>query len=467
MKRGDRRAAAATRAFVEPTSVTVVSSAPRRASRRPAPASCGDRRRDDDEVRAGDRVLERPGGRVDGAPLARRHSRAAGSASKPTIVSAPAARAASPMEAPIRPVPMIARRMPPLYGGWSYHHFEDGRRQASAPGRPGIPSEQMKRLALQTTHLLLDFPLGIFWFVVIVTGISTGLGLLITLIGLPILTVTFLLVRAGAELEIRRTEAFLGIEVRRPPKTPPVQGWLAKLLAPFRDPASWKALLYHGLVLPVRGVFDFVIVVTLVTTSGAAAALPFYFWALPHHGIQINDHSYWNDPWQIALITLAGLVLGYVTVWVIRGLAWVDVQFVRGLLGASRTASLERRVDAAMDASDSERKRIERDLHDGAQQRLVALGMDLGLRRRSSTATRRRPRRCSTDAHEEAKEALAELRDLVRGIHPAVLTDRGLDAALSALAARAPVPVRRRRRVARAPAAVRRGCRLLRRRARR
>ncbi len=258
---------------------------------------------------------------------------------------------------------------------------------------------------------------------------------------MPILTATFLLVRAGAELEIRRTEAFLGIEVRRPPKTPPVQGWLAKLLAPFRDPASWKALLYHGFVLPLRGIFSFVIVVTLVATAGAAAALPFYFWALPHHGVQVNDHSYWNDPWQIAVMTLAGLVLGYVTIWVIRGLAWVDVQFVRGLLGASRTASLERRVDAAMDASDSERKRIERDLHDGAQQRLVTLGMDLGLALEKLDSEPAEAKALLTDAHTGVKEALAELRNLARGIHPAILTDRGLDAALSALAARAPIPV--------------------------
>jgi signal transduction histidine kinase len=299
----------------------------------------------------------------------------------------------------------------------------------------------MKRLALQTTHLLVDFPVGIFWFVVIVTGLATGLGMLITLVGLPILTATFLLARGGAELERRRAELFLGIEIKRPERPAPVEGWLAKLLAPFRDAANWKELLHVGLVQPVRGVFNFCIVVTLVATAGAAATLPFYFWALPHHGLQVNDHDYWNAPWQIAALTLGGLVLGYITVWVIRGLALVDAIFDRGLLGASRRAALERRVDAAVDASDTERKRIERDLHDGAQQRLVTLGMDLGLALEKLDTEPDAAKALLADAHTGVKEALAELRNLARGIHPAILTDRGLDAALSALAARLPLPV--------------------------
>ena len=123
---------------------------------------------------------------------------------------------------------------------------------------------------------------------------------------------------------------------------------------------------------------------------------------------------------------------------------------IRGLLGPSGTAALQQRVEqlsesreASVDAAEAERRRIERDLHDGAQQRLVALAMDLGL-------AKERLERGEDDAatvalvghaHDEAKRAITELRELVRGIHPAVLADRGLDAALSALAARCPVPV--------------------------
>jgi signal transduction histidine kinase len=98
------------------------------------------------------------------------------------------------------------------------------------------------------------------------------------------------------------------------------------------------------------------------------------------------------------------------------------------------------RTDAVV-AADDDRRRIERDLHDGAQQRLVALGVELGAARRRATDDPQSAVAALDMAHTEVKETLAELRDLVRGIHPAVLTDRGLDAALSALAARSPVPV--------------------------
>jgi signal transduction histidine kinase len=89
----------------------------------------------------------------------------------------------------------------------------------------------------------------------------------------------------------------------------------------------------------------------------------------------------------------------------------------------------------------TERRRIERDLHDGAQQRLVALAMDLGMAREKLASQPEAARALIDEAHDGAKRALAELRNLARGIHPAVLTDRGLDAAISALAARSPVPV--------------------------
>ena len=105
-----------------------------------------------------------------------------------------------------------------------------------------------------------------------------------------------------------------------------------------------------------------------------------------------------------------------------------------------RAVRLTQTRTAAVDAADEERRRIERDLHDGAQQRLVALGVELGAAKRRASSD---PEAAAAleYAHREVKETLAELRDLVRGIHPAVLTDRGLDAALSALAARSPVPV--------------------------
>ncbi|MDP1807620.1 MAG: sensor histidine kinase, partial [Acidimicrobiales bacterium] len=106
-----------------------------------------------------------------------------------------------------------------------------------------------------------------------------------------------------------------------------------------------------------------------------------------------------------------------------------------------RVASVEASRAEVVDAAEAERRRIERDLHDGAQQRLVALAMDLGQAREKLDSDPAEAARLVTEAHEEAKRALTDLRDLVRGIHPAILEDRGLDAALSAVVARCPVPV--------------------------
>ena len=109
---------------------------------------------------------------------------------------------------------------------------------------------------------------------------------------------------------------------------------------------------------------------------------------------------------------------------------------------ATRVVELESDRGVVVDTAAADLRRIERDLHDGAQARLVALAMDLGLAKEKLRRTREAAARMVDEAHGEVKTALQELRDLARGIHPAVLTDRGLDAALSAVASRCTVPVR-------------------------
>jgi len=134
--------------------------------------------------------------------------------------------------------------------------------------------------------------------------------------------------------------------------------------------------------------------------------------------------------------------------WLTAGVQALDVRAARALLGPSRAEELEHRVEhlsktraGVVDAADAERRRLERDLHDGTQQRLVSLAINLGMAR-AQVSTAEEARQAIADAHEEAKSALAELRDLIRGLHPAVLEDRGLDAALSGVTARMPIPVR-------------------------
>jgi signal transduction histidine kinase len=136
---------------------------------------------------------------------------------------------------------------------------------------------------------------------------------------------------------------------------------------------------------------------------------------------------------------------------VARGLVGVDLMLVRWLLGPSHTEELSvlsERVqtltvtrEATVDSVELERRRIERDLHDGPQQRLVSIAMELGMARSKLEKDPQAVREMLDRAHSSSKEAITEMRQVARGIHPPVLTDRGLDAALSALAARSPIPV--------------------------
>jgi signal transduction histidine kinase len=134
-----------------------------------------------------------------------------------------------------------------------------------------------------------------------------------------------------------------------------------------------------------------------------------------------------------------------------RRVTRADERMARALLGPGRREELARRVESLarsradlVAAADAERRRIERDLHDGAQQRLVSLAMNLGMARERFESEPEPVRQAIAAAHDEAVLALTELREFIRGLHPAVLSDRGLGAALSGLAARAPLPVRLR-----------------------
>jgi signal transduction histidine kinase len=148
-------------------------------------------------------------------------------------------------------------------------------------------------------------------------------------------------------------------------------------------------------------------------------------------------------------VAAAGLLLA--APWLARQVTRADEAAARMLLGPSRSEELALRVESLarsradiVAATDAERRRIERDLHDGTQQRLVSLAMNLGMARARLAGAPEPVLQAIADAHDEAMLALAELRDFIRGLHPAVLNDRGLDAALSGLAARAPLPVRLR-----------------------
>jgi signal transduction histidine kinase len=295
--------------------------------------------------------------------------------------------------------------------------------------------------------MILSFVLGVFWFCLLITLISTGGGALITLIGLPILVLAMYAWIAGAKSERWRVRVFFGTAISDPYAPLPEGSWFTRLRTRLGDAATWKDLAYMLLLFPI-GIVEFVVTTVLVAAALMHLTLPSWYWATS------DDWTPYDTGWHVdtlpeaLLFAAGGIVILLLAMLVLIGMGRAHVALARGLLGRNREKELEERVSTltesrsrVIDAVAEERRRIERDLHDGAQQRLVALAMDLGMAKEKLDSDPVAARTLVEAAHDQAKRALTEMRDLVRGIHPAVLTDRGLDAAISALAGRSPVPV--------------------------
>jgi signal transduction histidine kinase len=297
-----------------------------------------------------------------------------------------------------------------------------------------------------TSHLAGLFT-GLAAMVVFITGLSLGASLLVlALVGLPILGLTLRAAEWFAAAERARIALMLGVRV---PAWPAVARagyrWgIVPRWRMFTERATWGEVGYGLLRFPVSAV-----TATLSVSAWAAGlvlvALPVYNRYLPAGGAEIGNTVLRGAGWMAASAVL-GLILLLAAPQLTRGLATADAALSRWLLGprsdlAARVTELEISRERVVDAAEAERRRIERDLHDGAQQRLVALAMDLGRARARFADDLDAAAGLVDQAHAQAKEALTELRNLVRGVHPPVLTERGLDAALSGLAALCPVPV--------------------------
>ncbi|GDY64976.1 histidine kinase [Streptomyces avermitilis] len=302
-------------------------------------------------------------------------------------------------------------------------------------------------------YLMLGLPVGIAMFIYAVTMFALGAGLLVTFLGIPVLAAALAGCRGFGVLERARARRLLGLEVADPePLRMKGHGPMAWMGAMLKSGASWRHLLYAVLQFP-WAVFAFVVALNFWAYGWALLTYPLWFWVFPMYGgqggLQLygdQAHSiYLDNPFEITVTALVGLLFTMATPWIVRALTTVDRLLVHGLLGPSRLATrvveLESDRGVVIDTAAADLRRIERDLHDGAQARLVALAMDLGLAKEKLAEDPREAARMVDEAHGEVKTALQELRDLARGIHPAVLTDRGLDAALSAVASRCTVPV--------------------------
>ncbi|WP_440582053.1 sensor histidine kinase [Streptomyces flavofungini] len=336
-----------------------------------------------------------------------------------------------------------------VHGGGVHGRGARGWRRLPAGLRAPVEARAWKELG----YTLLSLPIGVTAFVFAVTMLSLGAGLLITFIGIPVLAAGLAGCRGIGVLERTRARALLDLDIAAPdPLRPRTRGALSVMGAVLKSGASWRHVLYSLLLMP-WSVFSFVVAVVFWSYGWMMLTYPLWFWLFPLYGgqdgIQLyNDGGhqiYLDNPFEVGVTAATGLLVTLATPWIVRALTTVDRVLVAGLLGPSRLATrvveLESDRGVVVDTAAADLRRIERDLHDGAQARLVALAMDLGLAKEKLTEDPEAAARMVDEAHGEVKVALQELRDLARGIHPAVLTDRGLDAALSALAARCTVPV--------------------------
>jgi signal transduction histidine kinase len=330
----------------------------------------------------------------------------------------------------------------------------DDRPSAGAPAADAAPIPRRfdpRRLAVQAgtdfALLVAGFALGTAFFSIAVTLVSLSLGLLILVVGVPIAAASALVLQGCAELERRR----LGLATDRPLAAVyrPLRGTVvARTLGILRDPRRAFDALYLVVQFPLT-VAGFVATVTGWSVALYCLVYPVLYVVLPADwdvGLNIGDWT--PDTFLEALLVLPLGVVAVPLAWGVSRLAMIaQVELGRLLLTDdrarlnARVSRLEETRAGVVDASSAELRRIERDLHDGAQARMVAVAMDLGMAEERMDEDPEAARRLVSGARVEARRALAEMRDLVRGVAPSVLADRGLDAALASLAGRSRVPV--------------------------
>ena len=322
----------------------------------------------------------------------------------------------------------------------------------SAPQTPTRPRGRLRQLGIDTAYVLLGSPVAVAAFVVIITGLAVSAGLLVVWVGVPLLTGTLMVARGFATVERAQLPAVLG----RPLPTPayrraePDAGPVRRLMTPWRDPQSWLDALHAVVRFPVA-IFSFVVTVTVWSVALAGLTYGAWAWALPDQPDNNKDllELMGFEPSYgvvVAFYAVIGLVFAVLVPFVVRGVALLQASLGSALLTsrAATQAELGRLTEgrnAAVAAEAVALRRLERDIHDGPQQRLVRLGMDLSRAQRQLDRDPEAARATLDEAAGLARETLEELRALSRGIAPPVLADRGLAAALAALAARSPVPV--------------------------
>jgi signal transduction histidine kinase len=282
--------------------------------------------------------------------------------------------------------------------------------QPAPPAPPG-PARQDAKPSLVNRgfraagFMISAFPVNVLAFVLVVALFSVGVSTLVVWLGLAVLLLATKVVFGFASANRALIRGTLGVDIPAPQIDYDDSGsFWQRYLRRLTHPQMWRNVAYLVLSFPL-----------------ACLELP---------------------------LALAGVVILPVGLFVLPVVAALHVLLAKALLGPNTTEQLTQKAEhlqasraRGVDAAEAERRRIERDLHDGAQQRLVAVAMGLGRAKSKMDADPDAAKALIDEAHADAKLAVSELRDLARGIYPAVLGDRGLDAALSSLAAKCPIPV--------------------------
>jgi signal transduction histidine kinase len=312
--------------------------------------------------------------------------------------------------------------------------------------------DRLRQLGVDTGYSLAAFPLAIVAFVVVVTGLSVGAGLLVIWVGVAVLAATLVAARGLAAVERAWLPRVLAADVPSPGYLRPTGGSVRRMLTPLRDPQTWLDAL-HALVRFPLAIVGFVVTVTFWSLALGGLTYGAWDWALPDPATNADNTDLLellgfesSAGARIAFYTAIGLVAALILPFAVRGVALLQATVSRVLLTArgATQAEMDRLSegrDAAVAAEAVALRRLERDIHDGPQQRLVRLGMDLARAQRQMERDPEAARTTLGEAAGLARETLEELRALSRGIAPPVLADRGLAAALAAVAARSPVPV--------------------------
>ncbi len=315
-------------------------------------------------------------------------------------------------------------------------------------------------------YCIAGLPLGLAGFAAVLALVGAGTGLALTVVGivpgLALLVLGLGLARRLGACQRWLARRLLQVQLPEPPPRPRRTGVAARLDSALRDGASWRAVAYVALRFPLSCLSCYAI---LGLWASGLFYLTYPIWWTIADGVQRgrvrSGASSLLSPLPAGglhiatiggafLVMLIAIPLLLVAPWLTRGLALADAWLLTHLLAptrlAARVAELERTRALAVDDAAARLRKVERDLHDGTQARLAALALTLGLARekldsRADPADPERARALVESAHLSAKQALVELRDLARGIHPPVL-DNGLPDALATLVTQAMIPVR-------------------------